>query len=614
MHARLLDVLHDAADHDVLAVAERVDVDLDRVVEKAVEEHRRIVRHLDRLAHVALEVAAVVDDLHRAPAEHVRRPHDERIADLVGGADRRGFGARGAVRRLAELQTVQHLLEALAVLRHVDHVGRRADDGNAVLREIARELQRRLAAVLDDDAERLLDVDDLEHVLQRERLEVQAIGRVVVGRHRLRIAVDHDRLVAVLAQRHRGVHAAVVELDPLPDPVGAAAQHDHLLPVGRRGFAFLFIGRIQVGGLRRKLGGAGVDALVDRAQPELMPPRPHGALVDLEEVRDPPVGEAHALQRAQVVARQLGERALFQPQLDVDDLLDLREEPGIDLRVPVDLLDRHSDAERIGDVPQPLGARIRELVADLVRIDRLEIEAVDARLEAAQRLLQRLLERAPDRHHLADGLHLRGEPVVGLLEFLEGEPGHLGDDIVDRRLERSRHGLSILADRDVVRQLVERVADRELGRDLGDREAGGLRRQRRAARHARIHLDDDHAAVGGIDRELHVRAAGVHAYFAQHGDRRVAHDLVFLVGQSLRRRDGDRVARVHAHRVEVLDRADDDAVVLAVAHDLHLELFPARGATPRSGARAWATARGRACTSRRIRPCCTRCRRRCRPA
>jgi hypothetical protein len=79
----------------------------------------------------------------------------------------------------------------------------------------------------------------------------------------------------------------------------------------------------------------------------------------------------------------------------------------------------------------------------------------------------------------------------------------------------------------------------------------------------------------GIDRELHVRAAGVDADLAQHRDRRVAHDLVFLVGQRLRRRDRDRVAGVHAHRVEVLDRADDDAVVLLVAHDLHLELFPA---------------------------------------
>ena len=41
------------------------------------------------------------------------------------------------------------------------------------------------------------------------------------------------------------------------------------------------------------------------------------------------------------------------------------------------------------------------------------------------------------------------------------------------------------------------------------------------------------------------------------------------------RRDGHRVARVHAHRVEVLDRADDHDVVVPVAHDLELELVPA---------------------------------------
>ena len=32
---------------------------------------------------------------------------------------------------------------------------------------------------------------------------------------------------------------------------------------------------------------------------------------------------------------------------------------------------------------------------------------------------------------------------------------------------------------------------------------------------------------------------------------------------------------MHAHRIEVLDRADDDAIVFLVAHHLHLELFPA---------------------------------------
>jgi hypothetical protein len=77
-------------------------------------------------------------------------------------------------------------------------------------------------------------VHDLEHVFERDRLEVQAIRGVVVGGHGLRVAVDHDGLVAVLAQRERGMHAAVVELDALADAVRTAAEHHDLLAVGRR--------------------------------------------------------------------------------------------------------------------------------------------------------------------------------------------------------------------------------------------------------------------------------------------------------------------------------------------------------------------------------------------
>ena len=163
------------------------------------------------------------------------------------------------------------------------------------------------------------------------------------------------------------------------------------------------------------------------------------ASVVFEQVREAPVGEALAL-RARAARRATSSASVrcSSAQLDVDDLLDLRQEPRDRSSCAVNLLERHADAERVGDVPQPLGARIRELVADRLRIDGLQVEAVDAGLEPAQRLLQRLLERAADRHHFADRLHLRGEPVVGLLEFLEGEARHLGDDVVDRRLERRR--------------------------------------------------------------------------------------------------------------------------------------------------------------------------------
>jgi hypothetical protein len=66
------------------------------------------------------------------------------------------------------------------------------------------ELERGLAAELDDDAVQgavvLLDAEDLEHVLERERLEVEAVGGVVVGRDGLGVAVDHDGLEAAPRQ------------------------------------------------------------------------------------------------------------------------------------------------------------------------------------------------------------------------------------------------------------------------------------------------------------------------------------------------------------------------------------------------------------------------------
>ena len=160
--------------------------------------------------------------------------------------------------------------------------------------------------------------------------------------------------------------------------------------------------------------------------------------------------------------------------------------------------------------------------------------------------------------------------VRGLGELLEGPARDLDHRVVERRLEGGE-GLA----GDVVGDLVEGVADGEQGGDLGDREAGRLGGQRRAARDARVHLDHHLIAGLGIDAELDVGAAGGDADAPDHLEGVVAHPLVLAVGEGLLRRDGDRVAGVDPHGVEVLDRADDDGVVRHVAHHLELELLPA---------------------------------------
>ena len=63
------------------------------------------------------------------------------------------------------------------------------------------------------------------------------------------------------------------------------------------------------------------------------------------------------------------------------------------------------------------------------------VEAGQADLQGAQRLLQGLLEVRPMAITSPTDFICGGERRVGLREFLEGEARDLGDDVVDRRLE-----------------------------------------------------------------------------------------------------------------------------------------------------------------------------------
>ena len=267
------------------------------------------------------------------------------------------------------------------------------------------------------------------------------------------------------------------------------------------------------------------------------------------------------------------------------DFLYLNQEPAVYLGQAEDFFNRESGPQRMTNEKDSLGVRDGEFAGNhvagkdvAVAIDfradapgfAVAAQAAAANLQRAQAFLQAFLERAADGHRFADAFHLRGERGVGLREFLEGEAGDFGHDVINARFE-ARGGFA----RDVILEFVEQVADGELGGDLRDGKAGGLGRERGTAADARVHLDDDHAAVLRADAELDVRAAGLDADGADDGEALVAHDLKFLVGQGLDGRDGDAVAGVDAHGIEVFDAADDDAVVGLVAHHFHFVFLPA---------------------------------------
>ena len=79
-----------------------VHVHLDGMVEEAVQQHGGLVGDPHGVAHVAVELLLVVDDLHGPPAQHVGRPDHQGIADGGRELHRLAFAAGSAVRGLAQ--------------------------------------------------------------------------------------------------------------------------------------------------------------------------------------------------------------------------------------------------------------------------------------------------------------------------------------------------------------------------------------------------------------------------------------------------------------------------------------------------------------------------------
>ncbi len=129
MHTGLFDVFHDAADVQLVTVEQRVDVDLDRVLQELVDEQRRRqapghhrvgLGFVERAVHILFELRVVVDDFHAAAAEHVARAHEHRVADGVRGVERLLEAERRAKARRVELLRAQHFAEQLAVFGQID--------------------------------------------------------------------------------------------------------------------------------------------------------------------------------------------------------------------------------------------------------------------------------------------------------------------------------------------------------------------------------------------------------------------------------------------------------------------------------------------------------------
>src|SRR5713226_10398594 len=174
-----------------------------------------------------------------------KRANHHRVANPFRHLERLVGRTSDSVFRLLEAQFFDQSRKALAVFSAVNRVRGGAENLQARLLERNRKLQWGLTPELDDRSHRLFALGHLQDVLDRQWLEIEAIGSVVVGGNGLRVAVDHHRFVACPTQRKRGMDAAVVELDSLADANRTAPENQHLVPVGYARFVFFLVGGIE---------------------------------------------------------------------------------------------------------------------------------------------------------------------------------------------------------------------------------------------------------------------------------------------------------------------------------------------------------------------------------
>ena len=297
-----------------------------------------------------------------------------------------------------------------------------------------------------DRAGLLLGVHDLEHVLEGERLEVEPVGGVVVGRDRLRVAVDHHGLVArrraartTRARRSSRTRCpARSGSGPLPRMMhlrlGRAARPRS--PRRRTSSGTASARRTRPRRCRRSCRPAGCPSAcrTPRTTSSGMPRSRRAGRRRSRAAWPGAAGRGRARARRATSAREL-----------VDQLRSGRGTTGRCRSPSCTSLDGGAGPQRLLHVAEPAVVRhARRAPASSVGVAvgrRRQPNAAPRCLQRAQRLLQRLGEAAADRHRLADLLHVRGQRRVGAGELLEREPRHLDHDVVEASA-RSDAGVS----------------------------------------------------------------------------------------------------------------------------------------------------------------------------
>ena len=211
--ARKLNVLRDGVLVNLAVLGHGVELYLLGILHKLRNHNRILLRHFGGGVQEGAHLVLVVADVHCRAREHVRRTNQHGEAHLVNKLVNLLETCQSLPARLVDAQLVEHCRELVAVFGAVNRHRRCAQNRHVLTVEVHCQVVRNLSAHRHNHALRNLKVDDVEHALKRQLVEVQAVAHIVVGADRFGVVVNHYRLVAQFASRLDGVYRAPVELN-----------------------------------------------------------------------------------------------------------------------------------------------------------------------------------------------------------------------------------------------------------------------------------------------------------------------------------------------------------------------------------------------------------------
>ena len=120
MHARLLYMLHDAADEHFFTITDAVNIDFDSQIEEAIQQHRAVIGHFHRLIHIDTQIIFVMDNFHRAAAQDIGRPHHQRVTHLGRNSHGLLYSSGRAIGWLLQIKRLNQFLESFTVFSKVN--------------------------------------------------------------------------------------------------------------------------------------------------------------------------------------------------------------------------------------------------------------------------------------------------------------------------------------------------------------------------------------------------------------------------------------------------------------------------------------------------------------